>query len=513
MTYDSPTPPNHLQSSSSVYDNTKPDWSKNPDMYHFGARRAPSSTFSEATPLPQRRFPQNGTYDRSRAPSISGQNTQQHNLTSPPTAQIGHRRSDPDIESEGSGPAPSTVWDELDDLKSRIRNLEVTGKAPTTSAATGHHSFDRPRTATTAPTTISSSPQHIRNASIVPSDVTIGGPAAAGVHPLLHSSLAKAKTLLSPQLYRSLESAAADALALAAMTGSSGPQGTAYSAASIISSVNVSERQIRRKAENMCRNLTDLCIALCEGKHDIRSPTSARPSPSVSSRFLADPPPSRYARRSSVEQEEQTARISPSRAAFPRLDTRRSSLLGLGLQTESPEPQSAQDISPSGQSHVDYAARYNRPGTTMRLRNAHTDEQYEDPTIRAPSRATTDVGRLHSRRSDYSTGVQPRSPALREALAARRGSAIIPEEKMEAYARSPLADHGQERTRAFVSLHGQQPASSDAGSAASSFSSKRRRRITSLEQYSAVTPGLAGGGGTPLRTTSLSRRRNLVAEL
>ncbi len=63
-------------------------------------------------------------------------------------------------ESSASTAAPSTVWDELDDIKSRIHRLELTGKIPATSgAAMSRVSDERPPTATTTVTTISTSPK------------------------------------------------------------------------------------------------------------------------------------------------------------------------------------------------------------------------------------------------------------------------------------------------------------------------------------------------------------------
>lgn len=423
------------------------------------------------------------------------------------------KQSEPGTESVSSIGAPSTVWDELDDLKSRIRKLELTGKLPPTSgAAVTHQSNERPRTATTAPTTISSSPKHVRKQSVAPSDTVVGGPAAADLHPLLHNALAKSKSLLNPALYRALEVTAADALALAAMTGNTGPQGTAYSAASFVHGVTVSDRHIRRKADNMCRNLTDLCIALCEGKNDLASP-SIKASPAGVSRLQIDTPPSSYARRSSIEPDDRALRSSPSRT-MSRLENRRSSLLGLGVTNptnQSPRETSDQypqtDSSPS-QNQVDYAARYSRPGTSlMRTRYSNfDDDEQEDPTIRAPSRAMTDVDKighrhvrsLSSRRIDVSAGMQPRSPSLRETLAARRQSGI-PEEGTDEQVHSPTVAHSG--AKRFLDRHA--APQSEAGSVSAD---NRRRRITSLEPYSS-SPRLDDG---PMRTSSLSRRKNVV---
>ena len=136
----------------------------------------------------------------------------------------------------------------------------MTGKVPSTSGAAVSGEPERPRTATTAPTTIDSSPKHDKPVKKPepeedPEEVTdantVGGPSVANIHPNLHSALAKAKPLLNYSLYRSLEATAADALQLVAMTGSAGPQGTAFSAASIINGVTVSDRHVRRKADRL----------------------------------------------------------------------------------------------------------------------------------------------------------------------------------------------------------------------------------------------------------------------
>lgn len=176
----------------------------------------------------------------------------------------------------------SVVWSELDDLKSRIKKLEG-------------GSCDRPRTATTAPTTIDSSPRQSRK----PMSPPVQPPAPTVAHPLLHEALARAKPLLTSALFRSLEASATDALQLAAITNGA----------------TASDRQMRRKADNMCRNLTDLCITLCDGKHEapsvISSPASIAPSLQRSS-----------SRATSV--------MRPVRPGS-RLEMRRSSILGTPL--------------------------------------------------------------------------------------------------------------------------------------------------------------------------------------
>lgn len=493
----------------SASENVSREWARSPDMSQFARNRA-SPAPSEPMSRQPRLYRVGGHDALKEARRVDSEQITVASMSGAPAPEV--KKSDPETESVESLGAPSTVWDELDDLKSRIRKLELTGKLPPSSgAAIAYQSTERPRTATTAPTTISSSPKHVRKQSVAPSDTVIGGPAAANVHPLLHNALAKSRSLLNPTLYRALEVTAADALALAAMTGNTGPQGTTYSAASFVNGVTVSDRHIRRKADNMCRNLTDLCIALCEGKHDLASP-SIKASPAGVSRLQADTPPSRYARRSSIEPDDRMLRSSPSRT-MSRLDNRRSSLLGLGLNNppnQSPRETSDQypqtDSSPS-QNQTDYAARYSRPGTSL-MRNRYSqfdEEEREDPTIRAPSRAMTDIGHRHvrslsTRRTDVSEGLQPRSPSLRDTLAARR-SGGIPEEGMDEQIHSPSV--AQNGARRFLERHA--ALQSEAGSVSAD---KRRRRITSLEQYSS-SPRSEGG---PMRTSSLSRQRNVVVE-
>src|SRR2546423_2029168 len=97
--------------------------------------------------------------------------------------------------------APSTVWDELDDLKSRIKKLELTGKLPSSSAAARSSATgERHRTATTNATTLSTSPKHAK-ASTSPPDSAIDG-VPSTVHPLLHEALNKARSAVSQEVYQ-----------------------------------------------------------------------------------------------------------------------------------------------------------------------------------------------------------------------------------------------------------------------------------------------------------------------
>ena len=100
-------------------------------------------------------------------------------------------------ESTVSTTAASTVWDELDDMKFRIRQLELTGKLPPSSnAAISNVLGERPRTAGTTMTTLSSSPKPRHRQSTSPEMATIREPDISEVHPLLHSALARSKDVI-----------------------------------------------------------------------------------------------------------------------------------------------------------------------------------------------------------------------------------------------------------------------------------------------------------------------------
>ena len=409
--------------------------------------------------------------------------------------------SPPESDSMESQTAPSTVWDELDELKSRINKLEFSGRLPSTSPRNAPGRAERPRTATTAPTTISSSPHQTRKAAVPASEITVAGSTTSGAHPLLQNALSKAKTTLKPHLYRPLEAAAADVLALASMTGSSGPQGTTFSAASIINGASVSDRQIRRKADSICRNLTDLCIALCDAQSEDdqiqSSPLSAR-------KIQLGTPPTRYARRSAEPDDDAVSHAGSemrraSRKSISRLDEFRNARGLSPLVSESSDSYQTAERSPRT-TPKDYTARYVSGGRPESRGGAKLEEDgVLDPTIRAPSRAMTDIASFRqgssARREHLNSGSQ-RSPSLRETLAARRASANIRDSDTFSEAGGSAVSGYTPAPRRLVDRPRGPP--SEAGSSVST----SRRRIASMEPYSPL-PKL---GNPAIRTSSLSQR-------
>jgi len=309
-------------------------------------------------------------------------------------------RAADETNSSVSATAPSTMWDELDELKSRIHRLELTGKLPTTSgAAISRASHDRPPTATTTMTTISSSPKRGRNNSISPIDSSV--PEQPEHHPLLHSALAKSKPLLHPDVFKALEAATLDAVAISQMMGVSGQPGPLSTQSIVGGPSGVSDRQVRRKADSMCRSLTELCLALSEGKNDhpvSGQVTQANIRPGSRDTDLqqsieAIPNSERLGMGNDL------LRVKSSPRSFSRLEARRSSLL-----TSSALPAPRYNLNDSS-TPTQSAMSNRRTSLLLRSTRRGTEEPEEEDELRfrAPSRATTEVGRLRNSPRDYFT--------------------------------------------------------------------------------------------------------------
>ncbi|CBY00682.1 predicted protein [Plenodomus lingam JN3] len=306
-------------------------------------------------------------------------------------------------ESHGStGPAAS-VWDELDELKTRIRKIELGGKIPATSgAAVTQAMADRPRTANTSATTVSSSPNQQRKSNVSPPESTTNTqtPSTNRTHPLLRDALAKARQHISPAVYRVLEATATEALTLAEMTGSAGPQGTLHSASSILGGSNVSDRQVRRKADNICRSLTELCIAMTENKSTLPSPAMRASAAAMSRRPSVQMNGDSPTIRQSIEPESNSLPgVSPSRA-LSRIEARRSSMLVSG--TNGSYRESSQDLQDERQN----PSRLQRAGTSLHRSRGSIDEEDEEETMRAPSRALTDFRNIRSSEKNRFSGAR-----------------------------------------------------------------------------------------------------------
>lgn len=353
-----------------------------------------------------------------------------------PRPELDRPRQD-GTESTLSTTAPSSVWDELDDLKSRIRKLELTGKLPASSAAAmSNASGERPRTATTTVTTVSSSPKQGRKPS-PPSGNSEATTTTNQIHPLLHSALAKAKPVVSTEVYRALEATATDALTLANMLGTNT---NISSSASVVNGYNSSERQAKRKADSMCRSLTELCLALSDERL-ISLPKKRPASGDVDQPNSADNT-SRAAiisyRRGVSHEPEEVARPQTTSRIPSRLEVRRASTINLGTANGSSSPQ---DPLPSQTPTFSTPPSRLSRLSSLRTRRHQGEEISDDrPRVidRSVSRAMTEIGNSNSVR------LPPRDRISREYISVHsvnpellRGQNMSPQQQ-QAQPRTPI---------------------------------------------------------------------------
>lgn len=473
-------------------------------------RRRPS--YPDTLQTPPSNTNRNGPFKPSNLQfhSSSRDNTIIPHVDTPPEGRSRYEAT----EVSGSSAAATSMWDELDELKSRMKKLEMGGKMPATSgAAIAQASAERPRTANTAATTVSSSPKQERKPA--PSESPMPLSASKKIHPLLHDALAKVKAHTTPAVYRALEATAQEALALAEMAGSGGPQGTFHSTSSILGGHALPDRQVRRKADHICRNLTELCIELSNNSKPFTfsSPALQRTSAAAIARrpsmqMNGDSPPIRQ----SIEPVgDEHPRSSPSRA-MSRIEARRTSIMGRRETSQEP-PTPSQIQAPS---RLD--ARLDRAGTSLYRRNERTPEPENDPTLtlRAPSRAMTDFRDIRAgHKSRYSreyTSQEPMpdlqpSPALPTPTSATRRTTLNGAENNLLY-----------RDRDAQSAFGAQSTYGTRGNAPSALGATRRYGLASQNPPAAEKQPLVRsqftsnrtsvGGSFPLgRSASLSRRR------
>ena len=372
-------------------------------------------------------------------------------------------------ESTVSTTAPSTVWDELEDMKSRIRKLEITGTLPASSnAAMANTVREGPPTATTTMTTNSLSPKRRHMNSISPEASTIKAPEIANLHPLLHAALSKTKSTINANLYRALEATASDALALAAMSGDANAQSISPSTASFAGTSNVIDRRLRRKADNMCRSLTELCIALSEESQETESAVGKiRPRSKDASIATSDEPQYRSSSR-----------------VMDRLEARRASL-ALGSSPFN-RRESPQEAPPPAQAASPGSGRLDRVSSSINRNRISEDQRHIASSRRPLSRASTEIGQVrqvrHSpqtRTSREYTSQHPmpnpqRSPSVQSSLPVRKSY-------FPSNSQSPITPNMQLGSRRYIE-RSTPPSSADS----SRLAEARQRRIASLSQHTSV---------------------------
>lgn len=250
---------------------------------------------------------------------------------------------------------------------------------------------ERPRTAATTATTLSSSSpkqgRRVSNPSAAASDVAT---TVSQVHPLLQSALAKGQHVLSREVYNALEITVTDALKLSTILSSSVPSGSV----SVANGYNPSDRQARRKADSVCRSLTELCLALSEEQLNQQRPVSHDGGPhSQRQNGIGEESPATpsYQRSGSHEPEGTVRRRSTTTRVPARLDTRRSSLANIAANgPPSALPESKQTPSPSTEGPT---RRLSRLSTSSRIRRLQMGDENEEtgPPTRSISRAATEI--------------------------------------------------------------------------------------------------------------------------
>ena len=318
-------------------------------------------------------------------------------------------------ESTVSTNAPSTVWDELEDIKTRIRQLEMTEILPNSSRATISGVVnDRPLTANTTVTNASSSPKRAapRDSSSPLTSIygePLGDSTAAAA---LEIALAQAKADISSTMYRSMEIAVKNAIAMANMSTSSANRQQPLS--------NVTDRQLRRKADNLCRSLIDVCIALSNERmewnnassrpgsayHD--APTSSRPNSAyhdaieIHSSDAADRTSPTFQRGRSPERKislgEGSNTINLSEAEFlNRMDPRQYPFRKGSTANSAIERFTSNSQYPASSPLAQPSIQISRSSTVLHRTRPHTSEdtseqqqQQRPPPLRPLSRAVTD---------------------------------------------------------------------------------------------------------------------------
>ena len=390
---------------------------------------------------------------------------------SPPFADQSQR--DEGTESTVSTTAASTVWDELDDMKARIRQLELTGKIPSSSnAAISSALGDRPPTAGTTMTTLSFSPKRRQQQSLSPENSTNRGRDIAEVHPLLHSALKRAREAMNADVYQILEATAVDAMTLAAIAGGVGAQASGV------------ERGLRRKADSMCRYLTELCIALAEEKSNAQFP-GLRSLPESRNGTPLAPKMETVQEQRFLRGVSEDPELRASSRVMSRLESRRSSLLGSGSNYSPREP--AQEPATPTQPGTTLVSKLDR--TNSVLKRKEKDE--ESKVRRAPSRATTEVGQMRpspqTRVSrEYISnhplpGLPQRSPSVQSSLPTQKSY-------LTGSTNSPVTpNNALPVSRRY--LQGSNPPSS---SESARLVEARQRRLASLGQPNSASQPLAG---------------------
>ncbi|MCJ1307335.1 hypothetical protein MMC25_000981 [Agyrium rufum] len=309
------------------YGAQKPQYSPARDAYESEGSPELPDLYNRRTPIPDRyssvgsRYGyRSSTLPQYNSSPLTGRPSTRTEYSRPGT-RTDHRDSAIDRPGDGtestlSTNAPSTVWDEISILKSRLDQLERDKTMPQSSnAAISAATGQRPMTAETGVTTASSSPKRdAEKRSASPSASVFVAPTGPPPHPLLTSALQKTRAIICESTFTALEASVTDAQSVASMMGVGAPRNV---------SATPAERALRRKADNLCRSLTELCIALADTQTS--SAASEKTRTLKGSPQKGEPPDLVNAKRTSTTESQRSA----SESVLSRLEARRSSTLGM----------------------------------------------------------------------------------------------------------------------------------------------------------------------------------------
>lgn len=346
-------------------------------------------------------------------------------------------------ESSNSTAAPSTVWDELDELKSRIHRLELTGKLPRTSgAAVSRSSDERPPTADTGATTLSGSPKRASGGDAAPTEIISTTSSHREAQPILKSALTKAKPFLSSEVFEAIDTAANDALSLAQMmapVGQAGPISSGASTIGVGGPSTVTDRQLRKKADSICRSLTELCLTLTEEGTQRSSAPPSRPQTqgtSVSKNEAPSSPPAMrvFTGRQSAGPEEPLPSVegfnSPRTTRLEKRATYNFTTMNpisngpssryagsvVGGDDTITGRKSSLILSRARRGVTDEPEEQGRQTSLLRTRRAKTEEPEDDnaSTVLYPPRRVTTIGRVSNIDEEPQVGLRAPSRANTE---------------------------------------------------------------------------------------------------
>lgn len=310
-----------------------------------------------------------------------------------------------DIESVGSATAVSTVWDDAQDLKSKIKQYRSSSRRIRSSGTNLDEAIERPRTATTMTTNSSASNQMKR----VTSGQHDGGRSDDNAkHQLLRTALQRLRGQVDANVYCSLESSVADVISASTVLDI-GDNVSMADNASTVTGPGSSDRRLRRKVDSLCQSLTELCIALSDSNdHNttlIQSPTSIdRPLShgSASRQRDSDSPVSyldeRRARLGSSSRAPSRISEAPESTAHTFDTSKPSHSIRQYTASRQPQPQIfSRRLSTTDDSltYRNLSHTFSRTATSTVLSGSQSQDASSsdrDRTVRAPSRAATEIG-------------------------------------------------------------------------------------------------------------------------